>query len=197
MALRFKNCIWPLAVAMLTLIPLGHPGSEANRATRGVTAGEPFPSLQGTALDGKAVSIPVGNGKATIVGVAFSQKAENDLGLWLQPLYDTFLAKSDDVFAAGNFDGNVYLVAMLGGAASLAGKGLQAKMAKGVDAELKSHIVLCKQPAAALLKALNVSDQTKPYFVVLDAAGMIKAVASGAYTEAKMDEIAAKAGEVE
>jgi hypothetical protein len=183
--------------AVFTAFPFWPFGLEAIRSDGGVSIGEVLPTLTGKSLSGQDVTIPVGNSKATVFGVAFSPKAEEDLKGWVQPLYDAFLAKHEGVFEAANFSGNVYLVALLSGTASLAGKGLQAKAAKGTDAELKPHIILSKQDPSLLIKALNVTDKGKPYFVVLDAEGHIKAIVSGAYTEAKMDELSEKAGDAE
>ncbi len=185
-------------VAVLTALPFLPRGSQADRDSAGLLGGEVFPELKGKSLAGAEVSIPSGTkGKPVVLGIAFSPKAEGDLKGWLQPLYDTFLAKHEGVFAAGNFDGHVYMVALLSGAASLAGKSLEDKAAKGTDAELRPHILLSRQEATPILKALNATDKNKPYFAILDAEGRLKAVVSGAFNEAKLDELTEKAEEAE
>jgi hypothetical protein len=194
----FKKIFFLLTfVAVVTALPFWPYGTEANYAKKGVTVGDILPTIKAKSLAGGEVTLPTANGKATVLGLAFSPKAEGDLKTWMQPIYDTFLAKHEGVFEAGNFDGNVYLLAMLSGAASLGGKSLQDKAAKGTDAELRPHVLLTTQDAAEVAKAINATDKTKPYFVVLDATGHVKSVVSGTYTEAKMDELSQKAGEAE
>jgi hypothetical protein len=193
-----KKFLFFLALAAtLTALPFLPTGTEAYQSLTQENTGNVLPELKGKTLAGTDITLPVKNGKATVLGVAFSPKAEQDLKGWMQPLYDTFLAKHEGVFEAGNFDGNVYLVALLSGAASLAGKGLADKAAKGTDAELRPRIILSTQDPALLAKALNVTDKNRPYFAVLDAEGHIKGIVSGPYNEAKMDEISNKASEAE
>lgn len=193
---KFLIVIAVLGIA--TALPFVPIGMEKGNAEKNMNLGEIFPELKGRSLAGAEVSIPANTmGKPTILGLAFSPKAEQDLKGWMQPLYDSFLAKHGGVFEAGYFDGHIYLAALLSGAASLAGKGLEEKAAKGTDAELRPHVLLSKQDAAPILKAVNASDKTKPYFIVLDSKGVVKSIVSGAYTEAKMDELTEKAEEAE
>lgn len=185
-------------LGLMIALPFVPIGMEKGNAEMNLNLGEVFPELKGKSLAGAEVSIPASTmGKPTLLGLAFSPKAEQDLKGWMQPLYDGFLAKHGGVFEAGNFDGNIYLAALLSGTASMAGKGLEEKVAKGTDVELRPHILLCKQDAAPILKAINASDKTKPYFIVLDSKGVVKSIVSGAYTEAKMDELTEKAEEAE
>jgi hypothetical protein len=184
-------------VALVSIFPFWPKGSEALQDPAGLTNGEKFPTLKGKTLAGQEVTLPPANGKGTVLGIAFSTRAEADLKNWVQPFYDTFLAKHEGVFEAGNFEGNVYLVAMLSGGAAMAGKTLQEKAAKATDAELRPHILISSESPAAILKALNVTDKDKAYFAVLDAGGNLKALLAGPYNEAKMEELAAKASEVE
>lgn len=193
-----KFLIVIIILGIATALPFVPIGMEKGNAEMNMNLGEVFPELKGKSLAGNEVTIPTSTlGKPVILGLAFSPKAEQDLKGWMQPLYDSFLAKHGGVFEAGNFDGHIYLAALLSGAASLAGKGLEEKAAKGTDAELRPHVLLSKQDAGAILKAVNASDKTKPYFVVLNAKGVIKSIVSGAYTEAKMDELTEKAEEAE
>jgi hypothetical protein len=105
----------------------------------------------------------------------------------MQPLYDQFIAKEEGVFSASNFEGNFYMVAMLGGAASLAGKGLADKAKSKVDAELQPHIVLYNGDSKGFAKAIGATDKSTPYFVLISAKGAVLKVVQGAYTEEKLD----------
>jgi hypothetical protein len=184
-------------VALFSVWPFWPKGSEALQDPARLSDGEKFPTLKGKTLAGQEVTLPPANGKATVLGLAFSTRAEADLKNWVQPFYDTFLAKHEGVFEAGNFEGNVYLVALLSGSAALGGKSLQEKAAKATDAELRPHILISSENPAAIIKALDVKDKDKAYFAVLDAGGNLKALLAGPYNEAKMEELAAKASEVE
>jgi|GEM_PF-164778 len=184
-----KLVFFLLIAAALTALPIWPLGTEATRPHSQKELGHVLPELKAKTLDGKELTLPLKNGKATLLGVAFSTKAEQDLKGWLQPIYDAFLAKHEGVFEAGNFDGNVYLVAMMPGAGALVTKGIRDKAAKNIDADLKPHLLLTTQESSTIAKALNVTDKSRPYFAVLDTAGHIKSVVSGAYNEAKMDQL--------
>lgn len=155
--------------------------------------GKPFPVLKGRTLSGQEVTIPMpADSRRTVLGLAFSPKAEADLKTWMQPAYDEFLTKPEGVFgAADGFDGNVYFVAMAGqtGGAILEKKAQNAK----VDAELQPHIMVYKGDTAPWLKALDVKDKSIPYFLVLNEKGEVLYQTSGAYTEEKMEKISALA----
>ena len=76
--------------------------------------GKDFPTLSGETLQGGEISIPESSkGKPTIVGMAYSPKAEDALRTWFNPAYDKFIIKSgmfDDMY-----DVNVYFIAMFTG----------------------------------------------------------------------------------
>src|ERR1043165_498264 len=57
--------------------------------------GQQFPSVNGTLLNDKTMSLPLKNGKETIVAIAFHRGAEDELKKWLNPLYYTFMKKPD------------------------------------------------------------------------------------------------------
>ena len=52
--------------------------------------GKDFPSIIGLTLEGKAMHLPMKNGKRTVVAVVFSRSAEDDLKKWAAPLYEAF-----------------------------------------------------------------------------------------------------------
>ena len=151
---------------------------------------EIFPTLSAKTLSGMAITAPdAAKQKQTLVGLAFSPKAETELKGWMQPLYDQFIAKQEGVFSASNFEGNFYMIAMLSGAASLAGKSLADKAKTKVDSELQPHIILYKGDAAWFAKAIGATDKSIPYFALIGPDGAILKVVQGAYTEEKLDAI--------
>jgi hypothetical protein len=55
-----------------------------------------FPKMECTSLEGKKITLPADhNGKNTVLGMAFSQKAEKELSTWFQPAYSAFIEKPD------------------------------------------------------------------------------------------------------
>ena len=80
--------------------------------------GKDFPVIIGEMLDGKAASLPLKNGKETIVAWVFSRKAEDALKKWLNPLYSTFMDKAKSKSPhdmTGSYDVNFYFIPLIGG----------------------------------------------------------------------------------
>jgi hypothetical protein len=182
-----------LLIGGLLVAPVVFTPLVATRATLAPSNG-PFPELKAKTLAGLEVNIPTTTmGKPTIIGLAFSPKAEADLKTWLQPMYDTFIAKQEGVFEAANYEGNFYMVAMLSGPASLATKSVQGKAAASVDKELAPHLIITKADPKLYLAALGAKETNRPYFAVLNLKGEIVYITSGPYTEEKLDELIEKA----
>lgn len=156
-----------------------------------LTKGKPFPALTGENLQSKNITIPTDTkGKYTLIGLAYSQKAQDDLKSWLQPVYDTFIAKSDEpVIFDDSYDVNLYLVLMFTGSnESMAGTAKK-KMQDGLDKELQPHVLLYKGDIAKYRDELALVEKDKPYFFLLDEEGKIVHAISGSYSEAKMQKI--------
>ena len=152
--------------------------------------GSVFPSIIGESLDGKSISIPEKTkGKKTLVGMAYSQKAEADLTTWYQPMYDKFIAKVGmfDSF----YDVNVYFIAMFTGANQAAYEPALKKLRSDPNKELFPYIVFYKGDEEPYVGALNMKDKNSPYFFVLDENGKILYATSGSFSEKKMEDIEA------
>ena len=134
-----------------------------------------FPLLEGKTVSGEAVKIPdVAKAKTTVVGLAFSLKAENDLKTWLQPAYDQFIAKPDGVFAADAFEGLFYFVGMAGGgAAGAMSQAFEKKAKSNVDAALQPHVILYKGNADAWVKSLEIKDKNQVHIIVIAPDGRV------------------------
>jgi hypothetical protein len=143
--------------------------------------GKPFPSLTGTDLQDKSVTIPKDTkGKYTVVGVAYSQKADEALKGWFQPVYETFIYESD-------YDVNTYFIGMISGIKEVAAGTIEKKMKKGVDPVLHKHMLLYKGDIKDYKDALGLKEKDTPYFFLLDKNGKIVYVTSGAYSDAKLE----------
>jgi hypothetical protein len=143
--------------------------------------GKMFPSLTGTDLLEKSITIPKDTkGKYTVVGVAYSQKADEALKGWFQPVFETFIYESE-------YDVNTYFIGMISGIKEVAAGTIEKKMKKGIDPVLHKHMLLYKGDIKDYKDVLGLKEKDTPYFFVLDKDGKIVYVTSGAYTAAKLE----------
>ncbi|HLG03195.1 MAG TPA: hypothetical protein VI731_06345 [Bacteroidia bacterium] len=155
----------------------------------GPPVGENFPAMRTENLDHKSVSIPNDSkGKPAILVLAYSQQAEKDLLTWMEPAYDRFIAKTE-LMADIQYDINLYFIPMFTGSRQGLAAGVQKQMKKDVQDDIQPHILIYKGEIEPYKSGLKMEDGGKPYIFVLDSSGKIVYVTSGAYTEAKMDEI--------
>lgn len=156
--------------------------------TAGAQNGKVFPTVRGTTLDGKSITLPVKNGKYSVVAIAYHRGAEEDLKKWLNPLYDNFIVKESDGSGfdmADVYDVNFIFVPMISGFKRVADD-----FKKGTDKEFWSYIMDTeKTDIQGLQQQLGVEDNKIPYFYVLDKDGKVVEAQSGKYTEAKMTKL--------
>ena len=151
-----------------------------------------FPKMECTSLDGKTVTLPSGNnGKPTVLGMAFSQKAEKELSTWFQPAYTAFIEKPDPnaLIPMDSWDVNCYFVPVFSGVLQAAAGKAEKKMKEGLDKSLQQNVLLYKGKADEIKAGLKIDKHDSPWFFVLDAAGKVLYSTSGAFSEAKMEEI--------
>lgn len=151
-----------------------------------------FPKLSATSLEDKILNLPGdAAGKFTIVGMAYSQKAEKDLKTWYQPAYDNFIAKPDpaSIIPTDVYDVHVYFIPLITGSAQVAAGKIEKEMKSGIDKELHKHVALFKGNADEIKTQLNMTEKDLPYFFVLDPQGKIVHSTKGAFSEAKMEAI--------
>ncbi|MFN6943440.1 MAG: hypothetical protein ACK4ND_00725 [Cytophagaceae bacterium] len=150
-----------------------------------------FPEIEGTTLNDSIVNIPKDTkGKYTLVGMAYSKKAEDDLNTWFEPVYRTFIHKSDkpSLFAV-NYDINLYFIPMFTGAnKAVAGKATK-KMKDGIDKKLQPYVLVFSGKMEDYKSVLNLGQKDVPYFFVLDKNGKIIYATSGKFTEDKLEQI--------
>lgn len=149
--------------------------------------GKIFPEVKGVTLDDKSSTLPVKNGKFSVVAIAFHRGAEDDLKKWLNPLYDNFMSKEKP----GNFDMsetydvNFVFVPMISGF-----KVIKEDFKKGSDKAFWPFIMDTeKTDIKELQKQLGVEDNKIPYFFVLDKTGKIVEIQSGKFSDAKMEKL--------
>ena len=150
--------------------------------------GKPFPSMSVLDLNNKEVDIPNDTkGKFTLVGVAFSEDAQEDLYSWSQPVFSEFM--DDNNLASLVYDPNVLLILMFTGANQVAYNKAKKKIEEGTDESLKDNVVLFKGKMEDYRKTLKMKDRKKPYFFVLDKSGKIIYTTSGRYSRKVLEEV--------
>jgi hypothetical protein len=147
-----------------------------------------FPALAGHTLEGTAINLPLsGTTKFTIVGLCFKRSAEEDLKTWIQPMYETFVAKANktDFFDVANYyDVNYFFIPLISGFKKAA-----ADFKAATQKDLWKNVVDCDTDIAVLKAQLKPADESVPYFYVIDTKGKIIEIVSGKFTEDKMDKL--------
>jgi hypothetical protein len=150
--------------------------------------GEPFPALTGETLEGKTITIPTDTkGKKTLIGMAYSQKAEDALVTWYEPVFDKFVAKVG--MFDKDYDVNLYFIPMFIGLKQAAYEPTKKKLKEDNRKDLFPYILFYKGYLEPYDSKLKMSDKDAPYFFVLDKTGTVIYSTSGAFTEKKMEEI--------
>ncbi|MDO9000514.1 hypothetical protein [Sediminibacterium sp.] len=148
--------------------------------------GKTFPLMVGSTLENKGTSLPIKNGKQTIVAVAFNKGAEDELKKWLNPLYNTFMVKASgpktiDVSAV--YDVNFVFVPVINGLKKVA-----EDFKKGTDKAFWPHIMDTEKTDMKDVELiLDIKDRKIPYIFVLDKNGVVLDVQTGNYSEDKID----------
>lgn len=150
--------------------------------------GKAFPVITGVTLDDKPISLPIKNGKQTIVAIAYHRGAEDALKKWLNPLYYTFIKKENgksNFDVSEIYDVNFVFVPMISGFKKIAND-----FKSGTQKEFWPYIMDTeKSDIKEVQKQLGVTDNKIPYFYVLDKNGKVLEMQSGDYTEDKIDNL--------
>lgn len=147
-----------------------------------------FPVLTGETLDDKTVTIPSDtNGKMTLLGMASSEKAEEFLRGWYEPMYNRFIAKTgmfDDMY-----DLNIYFIPMFSGGQKI-GKGQVMKnMKDNKNTELFPYVLFFEGNVKEYADLLRMEKKELPYIYLLDEKGKVLYSTSGYYSQKKMDDM--------
>ena len=159
--------------------------------TASAQKGKVFPTIIGETLNNKAISLPIKNGKQTVVAMVFNRSAEDELKKWLNPLYSTFMdkQKTDFDMSAGH-DVNFVFIPMIGGM-----KKMIADFKEGTDKAFWPYIMdTDKTDMKVQQKILEIKDNSIPYIMILDKDGKILDLQSGKYTEDKIEKLEEAAG---
>jgi hypothetical protein len=142
-----------------------------------------FPSLRGTTLSGKSISLPdPAKKKYTFVGVAYSMEAQDALYTWAQPVYDALVDNP-------MYPVNTYFIAMTGKIKIMSQDKIKSKMKESLDPELYKYVIVYPDNPEEYIKSLNMDDKSQPYFFVIDPLGKITYSGSGAYTDEEFEKV--------
>ncbi len=144
--------------------------------------GKKFTLLSGKTLNDKVLTLPeAAKGKMTIIGLASSIDAQNDLQSWFEPLDDQNFFSDPDV--------NTFFVAATGGLSAANMKSVKDAGREAVLEEMYDLVMFYSGDKNKLNADLEVKDNKKPCIFVIDAEGKIVFHYEGKYTEKKLDEI--------
>lgn len=150
--------------------------------------GSTFPMLIGQTADGKVVDLPESaGGKFTLLGMAWSKKAEPAFESWVNPVYNKFIAKTgmmDDMY-----DVNTYFIPMFTGVKKNAMNGVIEKMKAKSSEEIFPYVLFYKGDLDPYEESLQLKNKEYPYVFLLDPEGKIVWRTKGRYNEDKMLEI--------
>ncbi|MEQ8628001.1 hypothetical protein [Ekhidna sp.] len=153
--------------------------------------GNQFPDMEAETLTNEFVDLPKDiSGKYSLVGLAYSKKAEDYLKGWFEPVYNQFIYKNPNPGPFDfSFDVYTYFVPMFTGAKRPAYKKVMNKLKKTIDERMQPNVLFYKGTLKEYKDALNFDGKDLPYFYVLDPDGKIVYATSGKYTQRKMQEI--------
>ncbi len=153
--------------------------------------GNQFPEMEAESLTNQNVDIPKDIiGKHSLVALAYSKQAEDDLKSWFEPIYNQFIYKNPNPGPFDfSFDVNAYFIPMFTGAKRPAYKKVMNKMKKTISERLQPNVLFYKGTINEYKDALNFDGKDVPYFYVLDPDGKIVYSTFGRYSKRKMQEI--------
>lgn len=153
--------------------------------------GKTFPKMEAETVEDKKVILPNDvKGKYTLLGLAYSKKAEDELNSWFSPVFEKFVRKdTGGLFEGMGYDVNVFFVPMFTGVNAAATGTAKKKALQNIDPQILPNILFYKGELKTYKEALDFEKKDTPYFFVLDAAGKILYATSGKFSTKKMDEV--------
>jgi hypothetical protein len=152
--------------------------------------GTKFPDMETETVDDVVINLPDDvNDKYTLLGLAYSKRAEDDLTSWFSPVYHKFIKEQTGVFASFAFDINVYFVPMFTGVKAVAAGTAKKRTAQELDPLLVPNILFYKGDLKTYKDALEFDKKDVPYMFLLDKSGNIVYATSGEYTDEKIEAI--------
>ncbi len=152
---------------------------------------QPFPNLHGITLLNKELDIPKDiKGNYSLLGLAYSKKAEEDLLTWAEPIFNNYIYHNENsLFPDEKKDVNVYLIPMFTGAKAAVEQKAKKTMKAKIDQKFHDHILVYHGSNHEYKAKLGVKEKDVPYFFVLDREGNVVYKTTGAFNSKKLDAI--------
>ena len=153
-----------------------------------LSAQRTFPTIEGETVDGEKITLPKSDPKTfTIVGLAYSPKASDQLDEWLEPAYMRFVAKHG--LFAGEYDADIYFMPVFAGTNKVLYEPSMKKFKKTASPEIVEHVLFAKSDLEMLRDELDMPEKEVPHFFILDRDGKIVYRIKGPYTLEKLEEM--------
>jgi hypothetical protein len=147
-----------------------------------------FPNIQTENLNGKKVMLPSDlPEKSTVLGIAFSQKAQEDMATWIEPVYRQFIDKSG--LGAMIYDVNSRMLVAFTGAKRAASRKAEKMIKKATENDFYPYVLLHKGSFRDFKDAIDIKNKDEFYILILDPNGKVIFKTTGRYTENKFDKI--------
>jgi len=151
-----------------------------------VVQAQTFPSLTGMTLEDKTITLPQATtGKYSILVLAYSAKASDQIAPWFDNLYEYFLMDPE-------YDMNLYVIPMISGSKSLIAGQIEKQLKKGIQQGYRKHFVLYQGSIDDYKKTLKLDNKEVPYVFLLDKNGKIIYQIAGQYSDAYLEKIEEK-----
>lgn len=152
------------------------------------SVGQEFPLLTGELLNSEQITLPKDcKGKYTLIGVAYSQKAEEELRTWYDDAIDKFILKRG--MFDSEYDVNIYFIPMFHGVTKVTYNNSFKKVKQLTDERLYEHVIFYKGDIKGYKESLNFEDKHKPIFFLLDPNGVIIKRFVGRYKESYFETV--------
>ena len=127
--------------------------------------GKMFPEMQAETFTKKPLNLPADcKGKYTIIGMCFNKDAEGDLQTWLNPLYNSYVAKHEGNEAFGvaaSSDVNFYMMPKFSLLNQLTQGGSQDKIRNQTDKAFWPNLMFYTSGLKDYKKALEIEKRKK------------------------------------
>ncbi len=149
--------------------------------------GKHFPDVQLENVDGKTYNSNVLFGKGyVLIGIGTSQKAEEDLRTWQEPVYNKYIAKTG--LMDGMYDVQVWFIPLFTGANQVSKPKVIKKLKENNEPMVENHLLIysgSKDP----FDSFGVVEKREPYFMLVNSDGLVVWVAQGSFQQKYIDQI--------
>jgi hypothetical protein len=150
--------------------------------------GQEFPFLEGELLNSEKIKLPEEcKGKYTLIGLAYSQKAEAELRTWYDPSVNKFILKRG--MFDSEYDVNVFFIPMFHGLNKATYSSSFKKVKQLTDERLYTHVIFYKGNIKGYKESLSIDDKKRPLFFLLDPNGIIIKRFIGKFKESYFEEL--------